>query len=120
VNANYLSTAVTFEYGITTSYGQSITSAQSPVTGNIITNVSADISGLTPGTTYHFRIVGVNSIGTTNGNDLSFTTGAVLPMLTTTLISNKTATTVTSGGNITSDGGASITSRGVCWATTPQ
>jgi len=120
VNANYLSTAVTFEYGLTTSYGQTVTSTQSPVTGNSITNVSADISGLNPGTTYHYRVVAVNSIGTTNGNDLSFTTGAVLPILTTTAISNKTATSVTSGGTITSDGGALITSRGVCWATTPN
>jgi uncharacterized protein (TIGR02145 family) len=120
VNANYLSTTVSFEYGISTSYGQSITSAQSPVTGNSITNVNADLSGLTPGTTYHYRVVAVNSIGTTNGNDLSFTTGAVLPMLTTTLISNRTATTLTTGGNITSDGGAAITAKGVCWATTPN
>ena len=117
VNANYLSTTITFEYGVTTSYGLTVTSAQSPVTGNSITNVSADLSGLTPGTTYHYRVSAVNSIGTTNGNDLSFTTGAVLPMLTTTLISNKTATTVTTGGNITSNGGAAVTARGVCWAT---
>jgi uncharacterized protein (TIGR02145 family) len=118
VNANYLSTTVTFEYGLTKTYGQTVTSAQSPVTGNSITNVSADLSGLNPGTTYHFRVVAVNSIGSTNGNDLSFMTGAVLPMLTTTLISNRTATTVTTGGNITSDGGASITARGVCWSMT--
>jgi uncharacterized protein (TIGR02145 family) len=117
VNANYLSTTVTFEYGLTTSYGQTVTSAQSPVTGNSLTNVSADLSGLTPGTAYHFRVRAVNSIGTINGNDLSFTTGAILPMLTTTLISNRTATSVATGGNITSDGGAAITARGVCWST---
>jgi uncharacterized protein (TIGR02145 family) len=120
INANHLTTNVTFEYGTSTSYGHTVTSAQSPITGNNITNVSADLSVLTPGTTYHFRVVAVNSIGTTNGNDLSFTTGAVLPVLTTTLISNRTATTVTTGGNITSDGGASITSRGVCWSATPN
>jgi uncharacterized protein (TIGR02145 family) len=120
VNANFLSTTVTFEYGITTTYGQIITSAQNPVTGNSITNVSADISSLTPGTMYHFRVIAINSIGTTNGNDLTFTTGAILPTLTSTPFSNKTANSVTTGGNITSDGGASITARGVCWATTPN
>ena len=65
VNANYLSTTVTFEYGLTTSYGETITAGQSPVTGNSTTNVSADISGLTLDMTYHFRIKAVNSFGTT-------------------------------------------------------
>ena len=120
VKANDLSTTVTFEYGTTTSYGQIITSAQSPVTGNNITNVSADISGLTPGTTYHYRIKVINSIGTTNGNDLTFTSGSIIPTITTTLVSNVSTNSATTGGNITSDGGAIVTARGVCWATTPN
>lgn len=120
VNANHLATSVTFEYGISTTYGQTVTSSQSPVTGNGITNVIAEISGLNPGTTYHFRVVAVNSIGTAVGHDLTFTTGVVIPSLTTTPVSNRTSTSVTSGGTITSDGGASITARGVCWATSPS
>ena len=74
VNANYLSTTCTFEYGTTTSFGQTVTATQSPVTGNSNSNVTADLTGLAPGTTYHFRVKTVNSLGTTNGNDLSFTT----------------------------------------------
>jgi uncharacterized protein (TIGR02145 family) len=74
VNANYLSTTVTFEYGLTTIYGETVTAGQSPVTGNITTNVSADISGLTVGITYHFRIKAANSFGTTYGSDVTFTT----------------------------------------------
>jgi uncharacterized protein (TIGR02145 family) len=74
VNANELSTIVTFEYGTTTSYSITTTAAQSPVTGNTITNISSDINGLTSGTTYHYRIKAVNSLGTTFSNDLSFTT----------------------------------------------
>lgn len=74
VNANYLSTIVTFEYGSTTSYGNSVTASQSSLTGNTNTNVSATISGLTPGATYHFRVKAVNSLGTTYGGDLSFET----------------------------------------------
>ncbi len=74
VNANYASTVVTFEYGTTTSYGQTVTATQSPVTGTTNTNVSAGITGLTAGTTYHFRVKAVNSMGTTYGNDKSFTT----------------------------------------------
>lgn len=119
VNANYLSTTVTFEYGGTTTYGQTVT-ILNPIIGNSLANVCAVISNLNPGTTYHFRIIGTNSIGTTNGTDMTFTTGSVLPTLTTSSISNKTSTTATAGGTITSDGGAVIIERGVCWATTPN
>lgn len=62
VNGNGLSTTVTFEYGTTTSYGNSVTAIQSPVTGDSITHVSADILGLTPYSTYHFRVKAENSL----------------------------------------------------------
>jgi len=79
VNAYDLSTSVTFEYGLTTSYGRTVTAGQSPVTGNNIINVNAEISGLTPVTTYHYRVKSVNSIGTTYGSDLTFTTAPTIP-----------------------------------------
>jgi hypothetical protein len=60
VNANDASTTVSFEYGLTTAYGSSVTAAQSPVTGSTATSVSASITGLTAGTTYHYRLVGTN------------------------------------------------------------
>jgi uncharacterized protein (TIGR02145 family) len=72
VNANGLSTVVTFEYGTTTSYGITITASQSPVIGNMITNVSAEITGLTAGKTYHFRVTATNSLGTNYGSDVAF------------------------------------------------
>ncbi len=37
--------------------------------------MSATITGLTPQTTYHFRIVGTNAAGTVNGGDRTVTTG---------------------------------------------
>ena len=37
-------------------------------------NASASVTGLTPGTTYHFRVVATNSDGTTNGADQTFQT----------------------------------------------
>jgi uncharacterized protein (TIGR02145 family) len=61
VNGYGLSTTVTFEYGTTTSYGNTVTAYQSPVTGDSITHVSADISGLDTSSTYHFRIKAENS-----------------------------------------------------------
>ena len=74
VNANYAVTTVTFEYGTTTAYGSSVSAAQNPVTGNISASVSANISGLISGTTYHFRIKAVNSLGTVYGDDATFIT----------------------------------------------
>jgi len=73
VNPNYLSTVVTFEYGSTTDYGNTITSVQSPLTGNSNTEVNATVSGLTIGNIYHFRIKAENSLGTTFTEDISFT-----------------------------------------------
>jgi hypothetical protein len=74
VNANDGSTTVTFQYGLTTSYGSSVTATQNPVSGSTNTAVSKAITGLTPNTTYHFRVVTTNSAGTTNGSDLTFKT----------------------------------------------
>jgi hypothetical protein len=42
-------------------------------------NVTANISGLTASTTYHFRIVATNSGGTRYGSDRTFTTTAPPP-----------------------------------------
>jgi hypothetical protein len=72
VNPKGLSTTVRFQYGTTTSYGS--TTANQTKTGNTAQNVAANISGLTTGTTYHFRIVATNSAGTRFGSDRTFTT----------------------------------------------
>lgn len=93
INPGNLSTIVTFEYGPTTGYGQTITATQSPVTGNSITNVTAELSGLLPGTNYHFRIKTVNSLGTTYGIDFSFTTLGQVPSATTQQATGVTSTT---------------------------
>jgi uncharacterized protein (TIGR02145 family) len=74
VNANNSSTTVTFEYGLTTSYGSTSTATQSPISGTTLTNVSVEITGLTSGQAYHYRVKAVNAGGTTNGGDISFTT----------------------------------------------
>ena len=62
-----------FEYGTTTSYGQ--TASCSPATPfSTTTTVSADITGLAENTTYHFRLVAANSGGSYTGLDETFTT----------------------------------------------
>jgi hypothetical protein len=72
VDPHGLTTTVYFQYGTTTSYGHT-TAAQSH-TGNAYLSVSANISGLTASTTYHFRIVATNGVGTVYGSDRTFTT----------------------------------------------
>ena len=74
VNANNQSTTVTFEYGTTTSYGQTINAIPNTVSGSTNTTVSANLTGLTTSTMYHFRVKAVSSVGTTYGSDVSFTT----------------------------------------------
>jgi len=114
INPNGLSSTYHFEWGTTTAYGNS-SSAVSAGSGTSNVNESIGLSGLTAGTTYHFRLVGVNSDGTTNGNDMSFVPGGAI--LTTTAATSITTTTASSGGNISTDGGAAVTARGVCWST---
>jgi hypothetical protein len=77
VSSNLATTTVTFDYGLTASYGSTVTASSSPLAGTAVdAAVSASLTGLTCGTAYHFRAVGVNAAGTTNGNDLTFTTSA--------------------------------------------
>jgi len=72
VNPHGLTTHIHFQYGTTGNYGN--TTATQPLTGNTYRNVVANISGLTERTTYHFRIVATNSLGTRYGSDRTFTT----------------------------------------------
>jgi phosphodiesterase/alkaline phosphatase D-like protein len=98
VNANFSPASVTFEYGTTTSYGQTISANPSPVTGNSITNVSATITGLNEGTTYHYRVKAVNSIGTAEGSDMTFTTSGQVPVAITQAATNINTTQATLNG----------------------
>jgi len=100
VNANGGSATVTFQYGLTTAYGSTITAVQSPVSGSIITNVNGSVSGLLPFNTYHYRVVSTNAGGTTYGNDMTFTTSAILASVVTNLASNITATTGQINGTV--------------------
>ena len=79
VNANNLATSASFEYGLTIAYGTVITATPATVTGNTVTAVLAAVTGLSPGTTYHFRLKGTNSSGTSYGNDMTFITTCPVP-----------------------------------------
>ena len=72
LNPHGFTTTVYFQYGTTTSYGS--TTPMQIQTGNTYRNIAANISGLTPNTVYHFRIVATNNAGTRFGGDRTFTT----------------------------------------------
>ena len=73
VNPNGRATSWWFEYGTTTSYGIK-TAAQNGGAGTTKFPVSMPLTGLSPGTTYHYRLVAKNSGGQTSGADATFVT----------------------------------------------
>lgn len=81
VNANSLSTNVAFEYGLTSSYGNSIIATPGSVSGLEDTEVSADILGLSPASSYHFRIKSENAKGISYSDDDVFTTTGSAPSI---------------------------------------
>jgi hypothetical protein len=65
-----------FQYGTTPGYG--LTTPLGPAgNGTTSIKVSQYITGLLPGTVYHYRVVAANGAGTTPGKDRSFTTPKV-------------------------------------------
>jgi sugar lactone lactonase YvrE len=76
INAVGDQTTYHFEYGTDTAYGSRVPVASEAVAGNshVARTVTQDVSGLLPGTTYHYRLVARNSAGETSGADQSFTT----------------------------------------------
>jgi hypothetical protein len=73
VNPNGQSTTYFFQYGTTTAYGTQ-TGPANVGSGSTPVGVHQSIFGLTPNTTYHYRLVATSSAGTTNGTDQTFTT----------------------------------------------
>jgi len=76
VNPNSLATTYYFEYGLNTGYG-SVTPTVSAGAGPSHVAVTAALTGLTQGTTYHCRLVATNSVGTSVTADLTFNTVAI-------------------------------------------
>jgi hypothetical protein len=77
VDAQNHNTTYRFEYGPTSAYG--FQTAQGFLAKEQVQPVSAQVVGLLPSTTYHYRVVATNKEGTTRGPDRSFTTLASAP-----------------------------------------
>jgi phosphodiesterase/alkaline phosphatase D-like protein len=79
VQPGFSPTSYHFEYGPTSDYGQS-TPAGGLGADNGVHPVSASLAGLAAGTTYHYRLVASNAIGTTSGADHTFATSPAPPV----------------------------------------
>ncbi|MFC2044632.1 S8 family serine peptidase, partial [Chloroflexota bacterium] len=94
---------VLFEYGTDTSYGSTTTAETMTGTGTF----NANLIGLTPNTTYHFRAKADSGIhGIATGADISFTTPPIPPAVTTYAAAGVSSSTETVSGNLTSLGTA--------------
>jgi hypothetical protein len=69
-------TTYRFEYGLTEAYGSNAPAGAEGIAGNERTprTFTRLIAGLSPGTTYHYRLVARNSAGQVAGADRTFTT----------------------------------------------
>lgn len=74
VNPDFGITHYTIEYGTNGIYGTEIPSAVPLDPDDTDHPIATNLSGLQPGTTYHFRVVAENFGGTTLGPDIAFTT----------------------------------------------
>lgn len=85
--------------------------------GNGNGTFAANLTNLTPGTSYHVRAYATNSTGTVYGVDVVFQTRDGVCSLSVPQVSGVTATTAVCSSSVESDGGAPITERGICWGT---
>ncbi len=99
VNPHGQETSFYFEYGQTASYGSQTVPATAG-NGSQTHGVTTPVGGLLAGTVYHYRLVAVNSTGTTLGKDRSFTTKKI-PL---TLKVSATPSSVVFGSPVTVSG----------------
>lgn len=116
VNPGGASTTVKFCWGTSSSLsGCTLSDTITVLAGSAgLTNVSMNLTGLTPGTTYYYRVQGTNSQGATQGTILSFIAGA--PTAQTLPATSVTGTSVVLNGKVKANA-ANINSVKFCLST---
>lgn len=105
INPGGSATTYRFEYGPTASYGAE-TATASAGSGSTTVSVHTAISGLASNTTYHFRVVAVNSAGTATGQDMTVTTSKLPPNVTLSSPSVIGDDSASIGGSVSPNGKA--------------
>jgi 6,7-dimethyl-8-ribityllumazine synthase len=93
-----------FEYGTSTGYGTK-TPVKDAGSAAGVASVSAPVTGLKTGQTYHFRLVATSDAGTARGSDHTFVASAA-PTVTTTAASSVNDTTAKVNGSVNPNGQA--------------
>ena len=106
VDPNGAETTVEFEYFPTGNPDQvqTVAASESPLTGDGDQDVSAEVSGLEPGTEYTFRVLAENSAGSDTGSEQTFATGTSAPTAETGSATGVTATGATLEGTVNPNG----------------
>ena len=118
VNPNGSNTTAYFEYGPTASYGGT-TGTGSFGNGSSAVAIQSINSGLNSNTLFHYRVVAINSGGTTYGNDVTFTT-AVVPAPSISSITPNPVTGSSSPQTFTVSGGSFVSGAKVQVAYAPN
>ena len=105
---------VSFEYGTTTAYGSTTT----PQAMAAAAGFTAGLTGLTPGTTYHFRAKATDGASTVTGLDASFTTLTPVLTVVTGSAAGITTSTATLSGTLSDMGSYSGVSVSFDYGTT--
>jgi hypothetical protein len=107
VDPEGLSSTYFFEYGKTTGYGSTSSAPPGESVGTTTPGdhpVGYGVAGLEPGTTYHYRLVEVNSKGNSYGIDRTFTTELAVKHLSTEPADPVGRVTATLKGTLDPDG----------------
>lgn len=105
VNPSGAATTFSIDYGPTSDYGMSSTPMVLPASFGQ-QPVSATLSGLAPGTTYHYSINATNTNGSAATQDATFTTPPLSPTVSSGPVGTVTATTADFTATIDSGNGA--------------
>jgi hypothetical protein len=108
VNPQGQATSYSFQYGLTTNYGQN-TANRSAGSGTSNSAVNANLTGLSTGSTYHYRVIATNASGTQVGADERLTTTGPPPPpsaapTATTGSASTTANSATLNGSVNPNG----------------
>jgi hypothetical protein len=102
VNPAGADTTYDFQYGTSPNYGATTPSTNAG-SGTSDVGITVSLSSLTPGATYHYRLVAKNSLGTDYGQDATFTTNAA-PVATTGSATALSATSESLAGTVNPNG----------------
>jgi phosphodiesterase/alkaline phosphatase D-like protein len=105
---------VSFEWGTTTSYGNTTPTQVMSGTGAF----NAPLTGLAPNTLYHFRAKATGD-GTVYGSDMTFNTLAILPIVTTNASTSITSSSAILNGTLVNKGSAATVNVSFQWGTAP-